>query len=154
MADVAEPTDAEIEARLAAAPAAAFDELWAAAEELAGEDRHGTWAGGDVVDTIVIDGVEREVRQMPYVERSRALDRVHAALGGVGAIVLFDWPDWGGLVRYASAGAVAEASVADAVRLVTSLVRGDRFSEGLLAAAADDGRLSAAIDVIYRWRHS
>lgn len=154
MADVVDPADAEIEARLAAAPAAAFDELWAAAEALAAEDGHGTWAGGDVVDTVVIDGVEREVRQMPYVDRSSALDRVHAALGGVGAIVPFDWPSWEGRARYATADDVAGAGVADAVRLVTSLVRGDRFNEGLLLAAADDGRLTAAVDVIRRWRQA
>lgn len=147
-----DPTDRELEDRLAAAPASAFAELLAAAEDLAGEDTHGTWAGGDVVDTGVIDGVEREVRQMPYVERSAALGRVHVALGGIGAIVPFDWPNWTEGARYRTA-AVTDASVADAVRLVTSLIRGDRFNEGLLAAA-DDGRLAAAIEVIRRWHAS
>lgn len=149
-----DPTDRELEDRLAAAPASAFAELLAAAEDLAGEDTHGTWAGGDVVDTGVIDGVEREVRQMPYVERSAALGRVHAALGGIGAIVPFDWSNWTEGARYRTAAAVTEASVADAVRLVTSLIRGDRFNEGLLLAAADDGRLAAAIEVIRRWHAS
>lgn len=153
-ADVVDPTDAEIEARLAAAPAEAFAELWAAAAELAAEDRHGTWAGGEVVDTMVVDGVERAVRQMPYVERSPALDRVHTGLGRVGAIVPFDWLNWGGLARYTTADAVAEAGLADAVRLVTALVRADRFSEGSFLAAAEDGRLGAAIEVIRRWREA
>lgn len=52
MPGVADPTDAEIEARLAAAPASAFVELWAAADALAAEDVHGTWAGGDVVGRV------------------------------------------------------------------------------------------------------
>lgn len=154
MPSVADPTDAEIEARLGAAPAEAFVELWAAADALAAEDVHGTWSGGEVVDRVIVDGVEREVRQMPYVERSEALDRVHTALGRVGALVPFDWPNWGGLARYTTAGAVAEAGVADAVRLVTALVRADRFSEGSLLAAADDGRLAAAVAVIRRWREA
>ena len=140
-ADVVDPSDAELEAGLAAAPPSAFAELWAAADSLAAEDAHGTW----------VDGVEREVRHMPYVDRSPALDRVHTALGGVGAIVPFDWPSWGGLARYRSADDVARATVAEAVRLVTALVRGDRFNEGLLLAAADDGRLAAAIAVIRQW---
>ena len=147
-----DPTDRELEERLAAAPASAFEELWAAADDLADERSHGRWVGGEVVDTAVIDGVEQEVRQMPYVERSAALDRIHAALGGIGAIVPFDWSNWGGFVRYQTAGDVAFASVADAVRLVTTFIRGDRFNEGLLVAAADDGRLAAAIVVIRRWR--
>lgn len=138
---MADPTDAEIEARLSAAPAPAFAELWSAAEALAGEASHGRWAGGS----------RGEVRHLPYVERSVALDRVHSALGRVGALVPFDWQAWGGLTHYTTAGAVAEAGVADAVRLVTALVRADRFSEGALLAAADDGRLAAAVEVIRRW---
>lgn len=149
-----DPTDEELKERLAAAPASALADLWAAADDLAAEESHGSWAGGDVVGTRVVDGVEREVRQMPYVERGEVLDRVHTALGGIGAIVPFDWPNWPGLARYQTAGAVAEASVGDAVRLVTALIRGDRFNEGLLLAAADDGTLGAAIEVIRRWQAS
>lgn len=149
---MADPDDSEIEARLASAPVAAWAALSAAAASLAAEAApHGTWAGGEVVEVTVVEGVERPVRQVPYVVRGAALTEVHAAVAGVGAIVPFDWPAWQGLVRHPTAASLVGASVADAVRVLTTAIRGDRFNEGLLLSVADDGRLLAALDVLLRW---
>jgi hypothetical protein len=39
---------------------------------------------------------------------------------------------------------VQRAPLADVVRLITAFVRGERFADGTIAAALDDGRLLAA----------
>jgi len=64
-----------------------------------------------------------------------------------GCIVPFDWPSWlgttNGRALAADPAAVAEASAGDLVRLLTAVVRSDRFSEGSLADAYESGLLTA-----------
>jgi hypothetical protein len=145
-ADGDRSSDDAMVAGLRAAPAAAFERLWAAAAVLAASPTHGEWRGGQPLGD---DGV----LQMPYVELDPSVRAVVEALTGVGAVVPFPWPDWAAghepLLR--SAAAIADAPTADVVRVVTSFVRGDRFTEGLLLEVADDGRLAAAVEALRRW---
>lgn len=57
-----------------------------------------------------------------------------------------DWSQWAAGEAYrrlrADPLAVAGASVDEIAHLLTTLIRGDRFNEGLLAAAYDDGLLA------------
>lgn len=149
----AEPTDAEIEAVLRAAPRERWADLAAAVRAVEAEpaERHVRWAGGEQVGTTMVDGVDRPVVQLPYPVYSDAAERLRAALGGVGAIVVFAWPGWDGAERYKTAADVATAPAADVARLVTSLVRGERFAEGTLADALSDGRLLAAARRLLAW---
>ena len=148
-----QPTDADIESILRAATADAWSELGAAAAELEAEDEgeHMTWDGGQQTATTVVDGVERPVIQMPYAVYSPAVDRTLRALAGLGAIVPFRWPEWSGVQDYRGPDALDAAPVADAVRMVTAIVRAERFSDGSIAATLDDGTLLAAIRRLRRW---
>ncbi len=146
-----EPTDAMIEARLASSAPDAWDELWNAVDELAEETVHSTLAGGEQIDTTIVDGLERPVIQMPYVIYSSAVNRVLTCLRTLDLIMPFNWPAWSGCDRYRAGYGMSQAPVADAVRMITAVVRADRFSDGTIAAMIDDGTLPAALQRLRRW---
>lgn len=70
---------------------------------------------------------------------------VTAAYDGHWVRHYFDWSEWAGSDRYAELrsdpDAVGGADVDDIAHMLTTLIRGDRFNEGLLARAFDDGVL-------------
>ena len=147
-----DPTDDAIEARLAAVPAERWERLWAAADAIAASDEeHAKWAGGEQVDAIAADGETRTAFQMHYVVTSDALNRFFGSLTGVTGVVPFDWPAWRGFDRYPGGRGLENAPVADAVRMVTTVVRADRFTEGAVASALADGTLMAVVDRLRAW---
>jgi hypothetical protein len=81
---------------------------------------------------------------MPYPDYHPAVDELVDALRATHAVPVFDWTHWDGVERYPDATAVQHAPLADVARLITAIVRGERFSDGTIAAALDDGRLLAA----------
>ena len=99
----------------------------------------GEWAGG-----------ERDARgviQMPYVDFSpeggRFIDEMYAHEW----VYSFDWMAWAAtpeaqaLIR--DPAQIAHASTEDLARLLTTIIRGDRFSEGEIAGAYERGTLTA-----------
>jgi hypothetical protein len=146
-----DPSDAEIEDILRRASAAQWAELAAAADGLAQETEYMTWGGGEQVDTTVIDGVERPVLQMPYAIYSEPVERLLTALGGLGAVVPFNWSAWDGIVRFRGPTALDGAPVADAVRMTTAIIRAERFSEGGIGETLADGTLFAVARRLRRW---
>jgi hypothetical protein len=147
-----EPTDADIEAALRAGTPERWRALWEAFDDLLAEPEPGTWSGGEQVDTTVVDGEEHPVIQMPYVIYADSVQRVVQALYALDAVVPFNWPHWDGIARLREPYALATASVADAVRMATAIIRGDRFTEGALAGAIDDGTFPAALERLRAWR--
>ena len=109
--------------------------MWTALDEVEADSEPGVWAGGQKDAEGVI--------HMPYVVYSEAARRFLSTLGGVGAVVVFDWMNWHRPDRIESA--------ADAARTITAVVRGDRFSEGTLLEAITDGTLAAAVAQLRRW---
>jgi hypothetical protein len=83
-----------------------------------------------------------------YPEYGAGVEQLVAALVSVNAQPLFDWMSWDGSRRYAGGGGLAEAPVADAMRLVTVIVRGERVCDGTIAKAIEDGSLVAAAERI------
>lgn len=79
------------------------------------------------------------------------VDQLVGLLYELKVVVPFDWPGWYSLERYPGGRGIESASAADAVRLITSYVRGDRFSEGAFAGGLDDGTVKAAIDRLWSW---
>ena len=86
---------------------------------------------------------------MPYVEFS---ERALAFLGrGAGGWVTpeIDWRTWAGTPRaqrfFEHPEAIGEATPDDLKGLLTTLVRGDRFGEGTLQAAFEQGVLTAIV---------
>ncbi len=146
-----DPTNAAIEATLRAAPPERWRDLWAAVDELAGHSEHVRWGGGEQVDTTVVEGVERPVVTVPYAVYSDAVHRTIQSLYALGAVVAFDWPAWEGVDRYRGDRELDAATVAHAVRMVTAIIRADRFCEGTIAATLDDGTFLAALRRLRRW---
>lgn len=70
----------------------------------------------------------------------------------------FNWPDWRRqsplreAFRDGSTIDLAALSFADAARLITAIVRSDRFSDGALTARLDDGSPLTLLGIIRRWR--
>ncbi len=146
-----EPTDASIEAVLRVPSTEQWRALWEAVKELEEGRTHSRWGGGEQVGTSVVDGIEQPVTQMPYMIYSAAVEKIMQCLYGMGLVVPFDWPAWKGGQRYRGGIGLEDAPVADVVRLLTSIVRADRFCEGTVAAAIDDGSVIAALRRLRRW---
>ena len=144
-------SDSEIEHRLRAAAGQRWQDLWDALDALAVEPEMGRWAGGETVETIVVDGVEKPVIQMSYVIYSAAVFDVIAKVGALGASQPFDWQTWDGLNRYPNGRGLEEAPVAESIRMITAIVRADRFGEGTLLNGLMDGTVMAAVDRLSRW---
>jgi hypothetical protein len=51
-------------------------------------------------------------------------------------------------------GWIAGASVAEVVRFGTAILRGDRFSEGLLGKAVESGAVAAVVARLSTWRET
>ena len=145
------PSDEEIEQLLRDAPEERWRELWDAVAALDAEPEPGTWAGGQPVDTVVVDGVSKPVLQMPYVVYSEAVERAIACVYGLGASRPFDWSGWGGDVKYPRGRGLESAPVAESIRMITAVVRADRFSEGTILSCLEDGTLPAAFGRLRRW---
>jgi uncharacterized protein DUF6508 len=70
-------------------------------------------------------------------------------LYGVGAVTpAFNWSQH---PETRALGSGSQLSPADAVRLATSLVRGERFCDGVLGDAVDRGALQAAVASLAAW---
>jgi hypothetical protein len=69
----------------------------------------------------------------------------------VKVVVPCNWSDWYSPHRYPEGRGLEQAPVADAVRLITSYVRGDPFTDGVLMGGLRDGSLSAAVRRLWTW---
>lgn len=85
---------------------------------------------------------------LAYPVYDTAIDDLVDALLAVNAQPSFDWMSWDGTRRYRGGAGLADAPVADAMRLVTVIVRGERFCDGTIANAIEDGSLVAAAERI------
>ncbi|MGW8189271.1 DUF6508 domain-containing protein [Sphingomonas hankookensis] len=99
----------------------------------------GSWGGGGSTDGVV---------EMPYFQLSAEAGAfVQAAYAAHWVRPDIDWSTFAGSEAYRSLrGDPARVAMADTdllARMLTMLIRGDRFSEGLLAAAFADGTLPA-----------
>jgi hypothetical protein len=100
----------------------------------------GRWQGGDADAQGVI--------HMPWFEYDeRVAGWPGACEGGTLIVMGFDWMTWlgtpEGRALSSDPAAIARASPADLARLVTAIVRGDRFTEGNLAGAIERGFVTA-----------
>ena len=97
--------------------------------------RLGSWAGGETTDGIT---------QFPYYVLSpEAQTFVSAVHAGNWVKPEINWSAEAERERYlrlcTAAGAIEAATIDDLVHLLTTLIRGDRFNEGMLANAFEDG---------------
>lgn len=135
--------DEAILAGVRAAPESAWRELWTAVDELLAQPQWVQWEPPETGP----DGVLR----VGYPVYSDALDRVWRAVGGVGAVVPYDWMHWDGHLRYRGGEGLDRAPAADAVRMLTAIFRGERFGDGTIDTAMRTGQLPAALARLRRW---
>jgi hypothetical protein len=90
----------------------------------------------------------------PSVAKQDDLLPLTGSLYDLGVVVPFDWPVWHASGRYSGGHGLTWAPVADAVRLLTSYVRGDRFCDGALLAGVVDGTVPAAVRRLWDWYRS
>ncbi|HEV7622986.1 MAG TPA: DUF6508 domain-containing protein [Amnibacterium sp.] len=130
-----DPSDEDVLAALRSAPPDAVDRLRLAV----GDYRSATgplvqWRGGrDPAGTASADSA------YPVYD-----DRVWELLGAlqaVGAFVVFDWMHWKRAAVVRDVRLASSAPVADLARLVTVLLRGERFGDGVIAGAVEAGVL-------------
>jgi hypothetical protein len=85
----------------------------------------------------------------PWYEYSSAALTFIREASASGWVVDFDWMTWAaspeGTRMLADRSLVARASATDLARLLTVVIRGDRFSEGELAGAYEAGLLGAIV---------
>lgn len=95
----------------------------------------GTWEGATG------NGTDLEPFTSPWFKTSAAGDRFFEILYDAGWVLPeFDWPRW------ADREAIGCADEEQLAKLLTALVRSDRFSEGTLAKAYDDKVLLSIVE--------
>ena len=119
-------------------------------EALAGLGRWADDLEGDRIDFgrwVPSATLANGTRTMPYVELGVDGDRFLRDVAGLGFIVPFDWKAWlsgpAGAAYREDRSRIAEAPPDDLTRLVTAIVRGDRFTEGELLDAFETGLLAS-----------
>jgi O-acetyl-ADP-ribose deacetylase len=86
-----------------------------------------------------------------YPVYSDAFMAVHTLLYDLDVVVPFNWPDWNGMSLYPHGAGLEAASVADAARLCTVYVRGERFSDGAIGQALNDGTFDQIFKRLRTW---
>ncbi len=88
---------------------------------------------------------DTDVWTMPWFELSDRAAAFVTALAGI--MVVFDWPTWArtdeGQTLHDDRGALAAATPDQLARLVTGVVREDRFNEGALGDSFESGLMLA-----------
>ncbi|WP_436492883.1 O-acetyl-ADP-ribose deacetylase [Actinokineospora sp. HUAS TT18] len=133
------PTDDEIAARLAERPDEVWLALFAAADALTPEDSAVKWGGGQSTPTGAI--------QLPYPIYSTAVNALTSALSQVGAVVVYDWMHWPEI----DPATLDQAPVATAARLATKIIRGERFCDGTIEHALNNGSFAAIVARLRKW---
>jgi hypothetical protein len=134
-----EPTDEDIATALGSAPAELWDQLFATAEALTAED-------------LAVPPPQPPFGLTAPREYSPRVNTICRLLSEVNAVFPFDWKAWEGRHVYPGGRELAEAPVADAARLATAVIRGERFADGTIAQALADGTLLAIVDRLRAWR--
>ncbi|GAB3831832.1 O-acetyl-ADP-ribose deacetylase [Dactylosporangium cerinum] len=139
-----EPTDEEIALALAAKPAIRWRELFALADRFTPQDLRVEWTGSGEPAPGVLT--------LHYPDYSPAVREVVRMLSELDVVVPFNWSAWHtSSPLFPEATGLAEAPVADAARLATTYIRGERFSDGAIEQALQNGALLAILARLRRW---
>lgn len=141
-----DPHDAKFRAALLQATPTARERLRAALEVAKGH----TAQGRPVVawTPVMGDGSTADPLILAYPQYDTWVDELVTALVSVNAMRALDWMTWDGRRPYPNGNVLARAPVSEAMRLVTTIVRGERFCDGTIAQVIEDGTLVAAAERI------
>lgn len=119
--------------------AASLRVLGAYADTFAPHGPIGRWQGGNKDAAGVI--------QMPWYEYSDEVNRFVSEMYAAGLVRSIDWMRWAGTPEakrlIADPAAIVDATHDDLVYLLTTIIRGERFSDGQIAGAYERGTLLA-----------
>ncbi len=104
------------------------------AETFAAHGPIGRWLGGEADAAGVI--------QMPWYEYQPEVERFESDMYAARLVRPVDWQRWAG-TPVEDPAAVAGASHDDLIYLLTTILRGERFSDGEIAGAYERGTLLA-----------
>jgi hypothetical protein len=109
------------------------------ADTFGGRDPVGRWRGGEPDGDGVI--------QMPWYEYSEEIDRFVAEMYHAKLVRPVDWMSWSGTPEaqrlIQGPAEIAHATHDELIYLLTTIIRGERFSDGEIAAAYERGTLLA-----------
>jgi hypothetical protein len=89
---------------------------------------------------------------LPYPTYHVVVERILELLDEVGAVQpIVDWPTWYERHHTSLPEEVAALSAADTVRLTTAIVRSERFADGVVATAIDQGVFGALVHRLLHW---
>jgi Family of unknown function (DUF6508) len=138
-----DPGDADLVAAMESHPAELWERLFVAADALEAGSRHASWRQPAAS--------ENSSATFPYPVYSDTVEEIQSLLHDLDVIVSFDWPAWDGAAHYPRGEGLASAPVAEAARVATVVVRGERFCDGTIAQAISDGTLNAVLGRLRRW---
>ena len=99
-----------------------------------------------------IEGTEEHpVYEFPHPTYNDHIRDIETQLYRLGAVVVFDWGEARMDLRYPGGAGIADASVSEAARLATSFVRAERFVDGAIEQAVNDGTFDATIERLLRF---
>ncbi len=139
---VAEDT---VVAGLLGAPRSAWVRLLDAIDIVGLVDEFGTWRGGTTVEG------DEGVLEMPWVDYADEVSRLVQALYGVNAVVEFDGIELDIARQMVTSDPI---NVVDTVRMITTIVRVERFSEGQLLRSLEDGTMQVLMRRLANWYRS
>jgi hypothetical protein len=142
---MADADEVDLVEGLRSAPRSAWMALWSAVDDLGATGLESTWRGGEPSPD------NERLIHIPWVEHSVEFGRVVVALYDVQAVAPFDWMDWYDEARYPNGEGLESAPLDDIVRMMTVVVRSDRFSEGSLKAAVDSGVFGLLLGRLRDW---
>src|ERR1700760_5161094 len=136
-------SDVEILAGMVAAPAKAWDKLWLVADALPSGERR----------VPVANPGEGKPRIYPFYED--AAEELQRVVYDAGLVPEFSWTAWSGFFRYQEGHEdLAAAPVTEAARVMTTIIREERFGEGMVTQALENGTMTAVLDRIRHWYYS
>lgn len=127
---------------LRSAPRSAWVRLLDAADVIGLVDDYGAWRGGRTIEG------DEGVLEMPWVEYTDEVDRLVQALYDVHAIVEVDSIEMDIARQMVTCD---PANVLDTVQMISTVIRADRFSEGLLLRSLLDGTLPVLVRRLATW---
>ncbi len=131
--------DAAIRASIEATPQEAWDELRRALEavEALPANAYCTWVEAS--------------GSLPWPDYAPEVDRLRDLIAAAGLVVPYPWPKWSGIERHRGGAGMDTAPVEDAVRMTTAVLRSERFGDGNIEGALQNGTLQAAVRRVLAW---
>lgn len=134
------PDDIQLINQLDRTQTDAWEQLRSVAEEMETEDHDVKW--------IRAKSLSEQTYSLSYPAYSELVEKAISLLSTVGAVTpLYIWKEHG-LPNYLPNN---KLSTADAIRAATFVVRSERFSDGTIAKAYENGLLEAILNALVIW---